>query len=82
MTHNIQHDDHAVRHGEPIAGYIVILAHPDGTLVGVDNKLFETRFAAKEHARTANPEWRITIKALRWAEAGRTPGPRRRRPKG
>jgi sensor histidine kinase regulating citrate/malate metabolism len=58
---------HAIRHGEPAAGWIIIFA----ARFEVSNKLFATLEQAREHCKQIHPSHEPVIKALRWHQPDR-----------
>lgn len=65
----IPYDRHAIRNGEPAAGWIVLCDCNDNEhKLGINNKLFLTFEAALKHARAIHKSHNPSIKALRKAE--------------
>lgn len=66
----VQFDDHAIRLGEPAAGYIVVLEYRDDFCEyqkTIDNKLFRTQEEALEFTEAIGESFLVTVKALRWS---------------
>lgn len=74
MPKSLTVDQHAIRHGEPVAGWIVVLSwdeirdgEQDVRRTDVSNKLFATEQDAAAYARSISGTIDVLVKALRAA---------------